>query len=148
MWIREEEMKMARVQQSQNLEIGYATSEDSEARQADWRPRIWKLLYQIQAMVRRYKNCCIKQIQAILRFDVSNTSDSKSLLHQIQATSVRLVVGASEKDSSGRRRDLVVSSTDKKTWPHRINTDEDCRYCEIRENKQTTMCEVRNLKLE
>jgi len=39
------------------------------------------------------------------------------------------MVGASEEDGSWRP-DLVVSNTDKKTWPHRINTDGDCRHCE------------------
>ena len=44
------------------------------------------------------------------------------------------MVGASEEDG-GWRPDLVVSNTDKKTWPHRINTDsdEDSRYCQKKE---------------
>ena len=44
------------------------------------------------------------------------------------------MVGASE-EHSGWRPDLVISNTDKKTWPHHINTDEDCRYCEIKNKK-------------
>lgn len=36
-----------------------------------------------------------------------------------------MVLGALEEDG-GWKPDLVVSNTDKKNWPHRINTDEDC----------------------
>ena len=36
------------------------------------------------------------------------------------------MAGASEEDGGGWRPDYAVSNTDKETWPHRINTDEDC----------------------
>ena len=47
-------------------------------------------------------------------------------------TSGHFMAGALE-EVGGWRPYLVVSNTDKKNWPHRINTDEDC--VDIEENQ-------------
>jgi len=58
---------------------------------------------------------------------VSNTDEGKRDA-QTRVEGNRLIVSNTD--------ELVVSNTDKKTWPHRINTDDDSRYCEKKEKKE------------